>query len=160
MNRSPTELRRASRDRQPMELLRRPAMARYIMAPADRACNRSTDTALGMNPRPLSVWERLGLEPGTTYREVLPPPRSEIHWASRRPRESNNRLHVTSHSPNCNRRRCSLTAPGWSGGIPRAWSLAVVTQGSRGTPQSLPENAGIVVPSSGTTASFQILSSL
>ena len=35
-NKSPTELRRASSDRQPMELLRRPAMARYVMAPAVR----------------------------------------------------------------------------------------------------------------------------
>jgi hypothetical protein len=140
MNRSPTELRRASRDRQPMELLRRPAMARYIMAPADRAYNTSTDTVLGMNPRPLPVWEQLGLEPGTTYREVLPPPRSEIHWASRRPRDCNNRLHVAPPPQTASIGACRDT-PRRSGLVWTcvrnwAWPPAVVTEGFRGTPQS------------------------
>jgi hypothetical protein len=65
--RSPTELRRASSDRQPMELLRRPAMARYIMAPAGEQRTQQC----GGHTRP----PRLGLEPGTARREVLPRPR-------------------------------------------------------------------------------------
>lgn len=76
-NKSPTELRRASRDRQPMELLRRPAMARYIMAP-----EVELHTQLLVSVRATWVETRppkLGLEPGTARREVLPQPRSATH---------------------------------------------------------------------------------